>query len=83
MRKRGITVRGITMIGEKHIRYIALESHVLLVCVENEGIDYSVYIGAVPGHNHEHEYQMVAAEGNKVDKKLAELYFESDLPWRN
>ena len=76
------TVCGEPMKGDKHYNYIALASDVLLVKQETEGIDWCAYIGAVPGKCHEREWQRVAEEGNKVDEKLARLYFNTDLPWR-
>ena len=69
-------------IGEKEYRYVSLASRILLVQVETIGIDWSCYIGIVPGIYHEQEYMSVAREGTKVSEELAKLYFSSDLPWR-
>jgi len=76
-------IEGMKMIGDKHYNYIALSSDVLLVKIETEGVDWSAYIGAVPGICHEQEYMIVAQRGNKVSERLARSYFSSDLPWRN
>lgn len=70
-------------IGEKEYRYVALDTRILLVQVETIGIDWTCYIGTVPGIHHEREYMNVAEVGSKVSEELAKLYFSSDLPWRN
>lgn len=50
---------------------------------------YCVYVGAVPGDNHNEEWPEVAATGDKQDEKVAEAIvtrlfhpgFEVDLPY--
>lgn len=51
-----------------------LASKVLCVAVINE-VDWSAYIDAVPGKNHEDEYMEVAKHGTKLKREMAEFIF--------
>jgi len=71
--------------NDRSYRYYALDRHVLLVAVYNE-IDWSCYIGAVPGVCHAEEYMSVAESGSKVSHWMARPYFsdiDNSLPWRD
>ncbi len=64
----------------KKINYEALAQKVLVVCVANfretkELFDWSCYIDAVSGINHDLEYQRVATHGTKLNPKFAALLF--------
>jgi len=70
---------------ERRVDYVALASDVIAVAVEGHIEDWSAYIGAVPGHNHEKEYHKVMETGDKLDKRIAEIlfpYFASHFVWR-
>lgn len=62
----------------------ALDSKVLAVAVEGSVGDWAVYIGAVPGHNHEVELYEVVDNGSKLSRNLAEAMFPhyKHLQWR-
>ena len=60
----------------EEIIYRALDSEVLATAVINPAVgDWSAYIGAVPGKNHEQEKTEVARTGNKLDTNIAVLIF--------
>ena len=60
----------------EEIFYRALDSKVLAIAVINPAVgDWSAYIGAVPGMNHEQEKTEVARTGNKLDQNIARLIF--------
>ena len=54
---------------------VALARDVLAVAVPGVVEDWAVYIGAVPGENHDMEESLVAREGCKARKALACLLF--------
>ena len=55
---------------------IRLASRVLVVASVNEPVgDWSAYIDAVPGMNHEREWQDVAKIGTKLPQDHAEFLF--------
>lgn len=63
----------------------ALAKDVLVVAVQGAVGDWSAYIGAVPGINHEAEKDRVAREGEKLPENLARMIFPgiaSDYKWR-
>jgi hypothetical protein len=66
------------------MEYKALDKQVLAVAVEGEVGDWSAYIGAVEGRNHEQEFEEVAKHGTKLHRKIAELLFPEwkKLVWR-
>lgn len=68
----------------KRTRRIVLDMRVIAVAVEGEVRDWSAYIGAVRGDNHENEWQEVARKGTKLPKEVAELLFPDfkNLTWR-
>lgn len=64
----------------------ALSARVLAVAVINEGIrDWSAYIDAVPGQNHETEKGIVIRTGEKLPKEIAEYLFPyaKNFRWRD
>jgi len=69
----------------RKIRYIALDSKVLVVAKEGGIGDWAAYIGAVPGLNHTFEWQRVRDNGTKLPQKVAEILFPDfkDLNWRD
>jgi len=57
-------------------KYIALASRVLAVASINVEVgDWCVYIDAVPGMNHDDEYEEVARKGAKLPERIAKLIF--------
>jgi len=63
----------------------ALDRRVLVVASVNEILgDWTVYIGAVPGIDHEKEWQEVAQYGTKLPKEVGEILFPGlkALKWR-
>lgn len=57
-------------------RKCALAQDVLAVAVANPGVnDWAVYIGSVPGIDHEGEKNLVATTGCKCSKAIATLLF--------
>lgn len=65
----------------------ALSPRVLVVAVVNKyTLDWSAYIDAVPGNNHEEEYVQVANSGSKLDHTFAKILFpilEQKYCWRD
>lgn len=58
------------------VEFYALAPKVLCVAKVNLDVgDWAVYIDAVPGKRHDHEWQKVAHEGEKLPKKIAEEIF--------
>lgn len=54
----------------------ALDKRVLAIAVINMEVgDWSAYIGAVPGKNHEREKYEIAATASKLDERIARLIF--------
>ena len=71
--------------AEKRIRYTSLDMRVLAVAVEGAIKDWSCYIGAVEGNNHEREFQEVARRGTKLDYRIARILFpdfDQEFAWR-
>ena len=57
------------------IRVRALATCVLVVAQTRIECAWSAYIDAVPGHNHDNEYEAVLAHGAKLDESLARCLF--------
>ena len=63
--------------------------HQVLAVLSRRHDGWSVYVGAVPGENHEREWQEVAKHGDKQREAVAEAIvtslfypsFEIDLPY--
>jgi len=54
----------------------ALDKRVLAISVINTEVgDWSAYIGAVPGKNHEQEKYEIAETASKLDERIARLIF--------
>jgi hypothetical protein len=54
----------------------ALDKKVLAIAVINTKIgDWSAYIGAVPGINHEREKEEMMGTSTKLDKRIAMILF--------
>jgi len=70
------------IIMTKKMEYRALDSKVLAVAVEGYVSDWSAYIGAVRGDNHDKEYLDVAEHGNKLPEKIARAIFPYE-PWKS
>ena len=70
---------------EKRVRWIALDSKVIVVAVEGEVKDWAAYIGAVNGNNHFEEYPYVMNRGTKLPQRVAEILFPEFkcLRWRD
>ena len=66
--------------------YIALASKVLVVAsVNTDAGDWTVYIDAVPGKNHDDEWEEVARNGTKVPQLIGEYCFpryKDEYNWR-
>jgi hypothetical protein len=63
------------MIERRH-EYRALDSKVLAVAVQGgHPLEWTAYIGAVPGENHRAEYEKVYRHGTKLDEKVAKVIF--------
>ena len=67
-------------------RHSAMNRRVMLVLSRRpEG--WCIYMDAVPGKNHDHEWEAVAKQGSKVDEPIARLmarrYFgiDADIPF--
>lgn len=65
----------------------ALSPRVLVVAIANKvGQEWSAYIDAVSGGNHEEEFMQVAKRGTKLNYALAKILFPSldkDYNWRS
>lgn len=70
--------------NERKINYVVLASKVLAVCVVSK-YDWTAYVDAVPGQNHENEYLAVARMGCKLPLEVAMLLFPTldKEKWRN
>ena len=70
---------------EKKVSWKPLAIDVIVVAVEGEVEDWSAYIGAVAGQNHDYEWQKVRDYGSKLPKEIAELLFPDfkKLQWRD
>lgn len=60
---------------KKTFRRRALHSQILVVAVTRIEGTWKAYIGPVPGHNHDVEWESVYREGNDVGEKLARVLF--------
>lgn len=71
--------------GEKMIHWKALDIRIIAVAVEGNAFDWTAYIGAVEGYNHEKEWQDVKDNGSKLQKEVAEALFPEFklLRWRS
>jgi hypothetical protein len=66
-------------------RRIALDQKVLAVASVNLDVgDWAVYIGAVPGENHDQEWIEVWKHGTKLSRQIAEILFPEfkQFNWR-
>jgi hypothetical protein len=66
-------------------RWIALDQKVIAVAVEGEVGDWTAYIGAVEGKDHNEEWRQVAKYGSKLPRKVAEAIFPDfakEFVWR-
>jgi hypothetical protein len=67
------------------VEWKALDSRVIVVAVEGGVGDWSCYVGAVAGKNHEIEFMEVAKHGSKLPRRIAELLFpewKERFAWR-
>lgn len=69
--------------GTKHYMVLA---HNVLAVLSRDVDGYRVYIGAVPGENHNEEWQEVAASGDKQSEEMAKaiatyMGYEIDFPY--
>ncbi len=62
-------------LGSRKYDYRALDARVVMVRSVTVGIDWRVYIGAVPGICHADEYMIVVDHGTKVSQEMAEACF--------
>jgi len=63
-------------IKNKLYRIVPLATRVLVVASVNTSVkDWSAYIDAVPGENHENEWEEVARFGAKISQEMATLLF--------
>ncbi len=60
---------------EAHIRYLALDSTVLVVATTRIECAWSAYCDSVSGENHRNEWQRVLSHGSKLDEKVARALF--------
>ena len=74
------------IINQQRVKYIALAQRVLAVAVASLDVkDWSAYVDAVYGINHDHEWQNVAEQGAKLSQDVATLLFPSfaiEYTWR-
>lgn len=72
--------------NEKRIEYFCLANRVLAVAVGGYVIkDWSAYIDAVPGIDHENEYDKVLSDGIKLPYEIAKILFpefDKKFKWR-
>lgn len=70
----------------RELHYIVLATRVLVVASVNKEVgDWSAYIDAVPGINHDIEYIEVVKHGAKLPEKYAEMFFPfiaTEYNWR-
>ena len=68
----------------KRMRYTILGRNVLAVAKEGAVNDWTAYIDAVPGINHQAETEHVMRHGDKLQEKVARVLFPEfhDLAWR-
>ena len=59
--------------------HAALASNVLAVLSRGQ-VGWCVYVGAVPGQNHSHEWAAVAATGDKQGEQLARAIVDARFP---
>jgi len=64
----------------RRTEYVALASKVLAVAVEGGIGDWAAYVGAVPGIDHDREWQDVKEHGTKLPQTIAEILFPK---WKN
>ena len=65
-------------LSEKETRCRVLDSKVIAVASATKAVgDWSAYIGAVPGRNHQEEWEKVAEEGSKLPYEVARVLFPS------
>ena len=66
------------------VEWKPLSAKVIVAAREGAVGDWAAYIGAVPGHNHEKEYEEVLANGEKLPQEVAEVLFPNfkRLRWR-
>ena len=62
-------------LGNPIYTYTALDSKVLVVMTKGVVNDYSCYIGAVEGKEHEFEAKEVARKGTKLSFRIAKAIF--------
>ncbi len=69
----------------KRISITSLDIKVLAVAVEGSIGDWAAYIGAIPGFDHDSEWQAVYKHGSKLPENLAKILFPEfhDLEWRD
>ena len=65
------------------VRRVALHSQILVVARTRIEGAWAAYIGPVPGQNHDHEFEQVLREGNKLPKEMACYLFPqfADIPY--
>ncbi len=79
-------MRKLSELPAGHKEWRALARDVLAILSIGED-GYRVYVGAVPGKNHDDEWQLVAEHGVKQDEGIASamvhhrFYRDPDLPW--
>lgn len=64
-------------VGEGRSEWMALDMRVLVVAREGGIRDWAAYIGAVPGEDHDLEWEEVARHGSKLSEELARVLFPS------
>jgi len=70
---------------ERKVDWKPLDRRVIAVAVEGYAGDWTAYIGAVAGENHEKEWRDVAEHGSKLRKEVAEAifpHFAKQFVWR-
>jgi len=68
----------------RKVAWKPLDKKVIAVAVEGGIGDWSAYIGAVEGKNHEEEWEEVKRNGTKLPRQVAEVLFPefTHLSWR-
>jgi len=72
--------------GQERV-YYALDVNVVVVAVYSPKVgDWTAYVGAVAGENHEREWEGVARHGSKLSPKVAAVLFPGlaeQYQWRD
>lgn len=63
------------MESQKMVMWRVLGHRVIVVAKEGQVNDWAAYIDAVPGQNHNNEWQQVRDHGDKISERVARVLF--------